>query len=339
MREPMDRNLAFELVRVTEAASLAAARWMGRGNREAADQAAVDAMRYALQSVGMDGLVVIGEGEKDEAPMLYNGEIVGSGGLPAVDVAVDPIDGTTLLANGLPNAISAVAISKRGAMYDPPKGVFYMNKIAVGREAKGVIDINAPVAENLRNIALAKRYRVEDLTVVILDRDRHKQLINEVREAGARIKLISHGDIAGGVAPGMDETGIDVLMGIGGAPEAVIVACAIKCLGGELQCKLWPRNEQERQAGEAQGIDYNKVLTLDDLVSSEDVFFAATGVTEGEMLRGVRYTSTGAVTQSLAMRGLSGTVRMMEATHNFEKLMKITALPYQQSNGGLPTPQ
>lgn len=334
MREPMDRNLAFELVRVTEAAALASARWMGRGNREAADQAAVDAMRFALGSIAMDGIVVIGEGEKDEAPMLYNGERVGTGVPPEVDIAVDPIDGTTLLAKGLPNAISAVAIAERGSLYDPPKGVFYMDKIAVGPEARGVIDINAPVKENLRRIAAAKRYRVEDLTVVVLDRERHAKLINEIREAGARISLISHGDIAGGIAPAMEGTGIDVLMGIGGAPEAVVVACALKALGGELQCKLYPRSDKERAEGEAAGIDFNQVLTIDDMVKSSDVFFAATGVTQGDLLHGVRYTSTGAVTQSLAVRGASGTVRMIEATHNFEKLMKITSLPYQQVNGG-----
>ena len=326
MRQAMDRNLAFELVRVTEAAALSAAHWMGRGNREAADQAAVDAMRFALHSVDMDGVVVIGEGEKDEAPMLYNGEKVGNGLQPKVDVAVDPIDGTTLLAKGLPNAISAVAIAERGALFDATK-TFYMDKIAVGPAARGVIDINAPVAENLRRIAEAKRFRVEGLTVVVLDRERHEELIREIREAGARIMLISHGDIAGGLMPAFEETGIDVLMGVGGAPEAVITACALKCLGGEIQCKLWPHDDAERQRGEAAGFDFQRVLTTNDLVSGDDAFFAATGVTDGELLRGVRYFSGGAKTTSLAMRAHSGTVRVVEATHNFDKLKRITSLP------------
>ncbi|MHB1416429.1 MAG: class II fructose-bisphosphatase [Chloroflexota bacterium] len=328
----MDRNLAFELVRVTEAAALAAARWMGRGNREAADQAAVDAMRFALQSVGMDGVVVIGEGEKDEAPMLYNGEHVGTGVEPAVDVAVDPVDGTTLLANGLPNAISAIALAERGALYNP-KNIFYMNKIAVGPAARGAIDINAPVAENLRNIAKAKRYHVEDLTVVVLDRDRHKQLITDIREAGARIKLIAHGDIAGGLMPALEDTGVDVLMGIGGAPEAVVTACAMKSIGGEMQCKPWPRNEEDRKQGAHLGVDFEKVLTIDELVGGEDSFFAATGVTSGELLHGVTYSSSGAHTHSLVMRARSGTVRIIQSKHNFEKLMQITSLPYQDGRG------
>ncbi|MCL4368564.1 MAG: class II fructose-bisphosphatase [Actinobacteria bacterium] len=332
MREPMDRNLAFELVRVTEAAALDAAHWMGRGNREAADQAAVDAMRFALQSVDMDGIVVIGEGEKDEAPMLFNGERVGNGNQPLVDVAVDPIDGTTLLANGLPNAISAVAIAERGAMFNPT-GIFYMTKIAVGPSARGAIDINASPAENLHRIARAKGYRVDDLTVVVLDRDRHRQLISEIREAGARIMLISHGDIAGGLMPALEGTGIDVLMGTGGAPEAVVTACALKCMGGEIQCKLWPRNEEERRRGEVHGLDFDRVLTTDDLVAGDDIFFAATGVTDGELLRGVRFTSNGAKTASLAMRARSGSVRIVETTHDFAKSQKRQPLPYQRTNG------
>lgn len=328
MGQAMDRNLAFELVRVTESAAMACARWMGRGDKEASDQAAVDAMRFALQYVGMDGIVVIGEGEKDQAPMLYNGERVGSGTPPLVDVAVDPIDGTTLLAKGLPNAISAVALAPRGAMFNP-RNVFYMNKIAVGPSARGAIDINLSVAENLRSIAKAKRYRVEDLTVVVLDRDRHSRLISEIRQAGARIMLIAHGDIAGGLMPALEGTGIDVLMGIGGAPEGVITACALKCMGGEIQCKLWPRDEAERGRGQAMGLDFERVLTTGDLVAGEDVFFAATGVTDGELLRGVRYTEDGAKTYSLAMRASSGTVRVVEAVHRFEKLMRIASLPYQ----------
>jgi len=326
VRERMDRNLAFELIRVTEAAALDAARWMGRGNREAADQAAVDAMRHALHWVDMDGVVVIGEGEKDEAPMLFNGEQVGNGAAPQVDVAVDPIDGTTLLANGLPNAISAIAIAERGALFNPT-GIFYMNKIAVGPTARGVIDIDATVAENLRNVARAKRLRVEDLTVVVLDRDRHSQLIAEIRETGARIKLISHGDIAGGLMPAIEGTGMDVLMGIGGAPEAVITACALKCLGGEIQCKLWPRNEEERLQGKANGLDFDRVLTTDDLVDGDDTFFAATGVTDGELLRGVQYTTEGARTYSLAARARSGTVRVLESTHKFDKLLRMRSQP------------
>jgi len=328
VRKPMDRNLAFELVRVTEAAALAAARWMGRGSRESADQAAVDAMRFALRSVGMDGIVVIGEGEKDEAPMLYNGETVGNGTPPLVDVAVDPVDGTTLLAKGLPNAISAIAIAERGALFNP-KNIFYMDKIAVGPEARGAIDINLSVAENLHRIAEAKRYRVEDLTVVVLDRDRHNKLIGEIREAGARIKMISHGDIAGGLMPALPDTGMDVLMGVGGAPEAVITACALKCLGGEIQCKLWPRNDEDVRLAEARGLDVKAVLKTTDLADGDDTFFAATGVTDGELLKGVRYTSDGAWTQSLAMRARSGTVRTMDSHHHFSKLMRISALAYQ----------
>jgi len=324
----MDRNLAFELVRVTEAAALAAARWMGRGNREAADKAAVDAMRYALQSVDMDGIVVIGEGEKDEAPMLFNGERVGKGCPPAVDVAVDPIDGTTLLAKGLPNAISCVAVGERGSFFDPA-GLFYMNKIAVGPAAKGAIDINASVAENLHRIAEAKRFHVEDLTVVVLDRDRHEGLVNEIRAVGARIKLIGHGDIAGGLMPAIEGTGIDVLMGVGGAPEAVTTACALKILGGDMQCKLWPRNGEDRRRCEDAGLDIDRVLTIEDMAQGDDLFFAATGVTDGELLQGVRYTSQGVKTSSLAMRGRSGTVRLLEATHNFDKLLRITQLPYK----------
>lgn len=329
MREPMDRNLAFELVRVTEAAALNAAHWMGRGNREAADQAAVDAMRHTLQSVNMDGVVVIGEGEKDEAPMLFNGEKVGNGNSPLVDVAVDPIDGTTLLAKGLPNAISAVAIAERGALFDPT-GMFYMNKITVGPSARGAININDSPAGNLRRIARMKRYRVSDLTVVVLDRPRHEHLIAEIREAGARIMLISHGDIAGGLMPALEGTGIDVLMGVGGAPEAVITACALKCMGGEIQCKLWPRTEDERRKGEANGIDFERVLTTDDLAAGDDMFFAATGVTDGELLRGVRFSSKGAKTSSLAMRCKSGTVRMVESTHSLAKLYRRRILPEQR---------
>ncbi|MCL5109384.1 MAG: class II fructose-bisphosphatase [Chloroflexi bacterium] len=328
MRKPMDRNLAFELVRVTEAAALNAAHWMGRGDREAADKAAVDAMRFALQSVDMDGIVVIGEGEKDEAPMLFNGEIIGNGSPPLVDVAVDPVDGTTLLAKGLPNAISAIAIAERGAMFKPVN-VFYMNKIAVGPEARGAIDIRLSVAENLHRIAEAKGYRVEDITVVVLDRERHANLVQEIRDVGARIKMISHGDIAGGLMPALENTGTDVLMGIGGAPEAVITGCALKCLGGEIQCQLYPRDEEEKRRAEEVGMDFDRILYTDDLVSGDDIFFAATGVTEGELLRAVRYTASGAKTSSLAVRARSGTMRFIESTHNFGKLLRISSLKYE----------
>jgi fructose-1,6-bisphosphatase II len=314
---PLERNLALELVRVTEAAALHAARWMGRGDKEAADQAAVDAMRNALRFVDMDGVVVIGEGEKDEAPMLYIGERVGTGRPPKVDVAVDPIDGTNLTAKGLPNAITVVALAERGSMYYDPH-IVYMQKIAVGREAKGAIDINAPANDNLVRIARFMDRNVEDLTVVVLDRPRHEQLIEDIRMSGARIKLITDGDVAGAVMAAMPgDTGVDVLMGIGGTPEAVLAACALKCLDGEMQCKLWPRTDDERQkAIEAGNQDLDRVLTLDDLVGSDDVFFAATGITPGEFLRGVRYHGDYAETYSIMMRSRSGTMRRFETHHH-----------------------
>ena len=329
MREPLDRNLAFDLVRVTEGAAMAAAHWMGRGNKEAADKAAVDAMRYALQFVNMDGIVIIGEGEKDKAPMLYNGERVGAGVPPLVDIAVDPIDGTALLANGLPNAVSAVAIAERGALFDP-RGIFYMNKIAVGPAAKGAIDINASVTENLRRIAAAKRMHVEDLTICVLDRERHRDLIAEIREVGARLRLIVHGDLAGGLMPAMADTGVDALMGIGGAPEAVITACALKCMGGEIQGKLWVDPNDPRTKGRTAGVDFDRVLTTDDLAAGDDIFVAVTGITDGELLRGVRYTSAGAMTSSLAMRARSGTVRTIDSIHNFAKLSSIGVMTFQR---------
>lgn len=314
---PLERNLALELVRVTEAAALHAARWMGRGDKEAADQAAVDAMRRALQFVDMDGVVVIGEGEKDQAPMLYIGERVGTGRPPKVDVAVDPIDGTNLTAKGLPNAITVVALAERGSMYYDPH-IVYMQKIAVGPDAKGAIDINAPVKDNLQRIARYTDKQVEDLTVVVLDRPRHEELIGEVRECGARIKLITDGDVAGAVMAALPfDTGVDVLMGIGGTPEAVLATCALKCLGGEMQCKLWPRSEEERRkAIDAGNKDLDRVLTMDDLVSSDDVFFAATGITTGEFLRGVRYRGEMAETYSIMMRSRSMTMRRFETHHN-----------------------
>jgi len=327
MGQKPDRNLALELVRVTEAAALAAGRWMGRGDKRGADQAAVNAMRLSLNSIAMDGVVVIGEGEKDEAPMLYNGEVLGTGEPPLVDIAVDPIDGTRLTSLGLPGALSVVALSERGTMYFPGS-IVYMDKIAVGPEARGVIDINAPVAENLKRVAKAKKRDVDDLTVVILDRPRHEQLISEVRAAGARIKLIPDGDISGGLMTAIEDTGLDILMGIGGAPEAVITACALKCMGGEIQCKLWPRNEEERQKALDEGLDLERVLTTDDLVQGDNVFFAATGITDGELLQGVKYFGTGAKTYSIVMRSKSGTVRLVEATHKWEKLMRFSQIQF-----------
>ncbi len=309
-----DRNIAMELVRVTEAAALASARWMGRGDKEASDQAAVDAMRLVLNTIQMDGVIVIGEGEKDEAPMLYNGERLGTGEPPMVDIAVDPIDGTRLLSLGRPGSLSVVALSERGTMYAPGK-IVYMGKIAVGPEAKGVIDINAPVADNLRAIAKAKGKDLDDLTVVVLDRPRHEKLIADIRACGARIKLITDGDISGGLMAAIEDTGLDVLMGVGGSPEAVITACALKCIGGDMQCKLWPRNDEERRWAIENGRDPDQDLTIDDLVAGNNIFFAATGITDGELLKGVRYFGHGAKTYSLSMRSKSGTVRYIEATH------------------------
>jgi fructose-1,6-bisphosphatase II len=322
-----DRNMALELVRVTEAAAMAAGRWMGRGDKNAADGAAVEAMRFMLNTVRMDGVVVIGEGEKDEAPMLYNGERLGSESEPQVDIAVDPIDGTRLTAMGLPGAVSVVAVAERGTMYDP-RHIFYMNKIATGPEAAGEIDIEAPVRENLARVAKAKRKSVEDITVVILDRPRHEGLIKEVRSAGARIRLIQDGDISGALTTCMPESGIDLLLGIGGSPEAVVSACAIKCVGGNMVCKLWPRNDDEASRCRELGMDLDAVLGLDDLVNSNNVFFAATGVTDGELLRGVRYEGERIRTHSLVMRSLSGTIRYIEAIHRLSKLQTISDISY-----------
>ncbi|HZS87935.1 MAG TPA: class II fructose-bisphosphatase [Chloroflexota bacterium] len=333
MAEHLDRNLGLELVRVTEAAALAAGRWMGQGNKEAADQAAVDAMRYALETVDMDGVVVIGEGEKDEAPMLYIGEQIGNGQPPRTDIAVDPIDGTTLLSKGLPNAMAVVALAERGSMYYPPN-IVYMEKIAVGPAGRGRISILASPAENLKALADAKDCDISDLTVIILDRPRHENLIRQVRDAGARIKLISDGDVAGALIAAMEEhTGVDLLMGIGGAPEAVIAACALKCVDGDMQCRLWPRSEEEKQAAIARGLDpseFERVLTIDDLCASDNVFFAATGITNGELLRGVQYYGRGARTYSLSMRSRSGTARWIEAQHRWERLMAYTGSTYDQ---------
>jgi fructose-1,6-bisphosphatase II len=322
-----DRNLAMELVRVTEAAALAASRWMGRGDKEGADGAAVDAMRIVLDSVPMDGIVVIGEGEKDEAPMLYNGERIGDGSPPETDIAVDPIDGTTLTAKGRGNAISVIAVSPRGTMFDPGPCV-YMEKIAVGPECVGVIDITKSVTENLEAVARAKNETVRDVTAVILDRDRHQDLIAEVRAAGARIRLIADGDVAGAISTAWPDTGADILFGIGGTPEGVIAAAALKCMGGELQGRLWPRNEDERAAAVAQGYDLERVLSTDDLVSGDNCFFAATGITDGDLLRGVHYDARGASTQSLVMRSKSGTVRRIDALHRLHKLREFASVDF-----------
>ena len=320
-RRPIERNVAMELVRVTEAAAMAAARYLGTGNKKLIDQAAVDAMRYVLGYIRMDGVVVIGEGEKDEAPMLYIGERIGDGSDLQVDIAVDPVDGTTLVAKGLPGAISAVALSARGTM-NCPRQFVYMNKIITGPEAKDVIDINVSVAENLNNIAKAKKQKVSELTVVVLDRPRHEQLLSEIRNAGARMKLIPHGDIGASIQAALPESGVDVLMGTGGTPEGVLSAAAIHCVGGGIQCKAWPRDDKEREAAEEAGVDLDMVYHTEDLIKSEDVFFAATGVSTGELLKGVRYFSGGVKTQSIAMRSLSGTIRWIDSIHNFERLDK-----------------
>jgi len=322
-RRPIERNIAMELVRVTEAAAMAAARFLGMGDKNLVDKAAVAAMRYVLGYIQMDGIVVIGEGEKDQAPMLYIGERIGDGSALHVDIAVDPIDGTTLVAKGLPGAISAVALSARGTM-NCPRQVVYVNKIVTGREAKDIIDIDASVAENLKNIAKAKQRKVSELTVVVLDRPRHEQLLSEIRSAGARVKLISDGDIAASIQAALPETGVDVLMGIGGTPEGVLSAAAILCIGGGIQCKAWPRDEKEREAAIADGVDLDRVYKIEDLINSEDVFFAATGVSSSELLKGVRYSSGGAETQSIAMRSRSGTIRWIDSWHNFERLDKLS---------------
>lgn len=320
-QEPIERNIAMELVRVTEAAALSAARHLGKGDKNLVDGSAVNAMRHVLGYVSMDGVVVIGEGEKDEAPMLYIGERIGDGSEPQVDIAVDPVDGTTLTAKGLPGAIAVVALSCRGTMHCPRYFV-YMNKIVVGPEAKGCIDIDAPVRENLKNVALALKKSIGEVTVVVLDRPRHAQLLDDIRSAGARVKLISDGDISASIEAILPDRDVDVLMGVGGTTEGVISAAAIQCMGGEIQCKAWPRDDAERQTGIERGEDVEKVYKTDDLISTDDVFFAATGVSSGDLFKGVRYFSGGAATQSLAMRGRSGTIRWIDSRHNFNKLDK-----------------
>ncbi|MEJ5255466.1 MAG: class II fructose-bisphosphatase [Acidimicrobiales bacterium] len=317
-----DRNIALELVRVTEAAALAAARWVGAGDKEGADAAAVDAMRLVLGTVPMDGVVVIGEGEKDEAPMLYNGEHIGDGTPPACDIAVDPIDGTTLTSKGRGNALSVIALSERGTMFNPGPCV-YMEKIAVGPACRGVIDITKSPTENLRAVADAKGVPVREVTAVILERDRHNDLIAEVRAAGARIRLIPDGDVAGAISTAWPDSGADILFGVGGTPEGVIAAAALKCMGGQIQGRLWPRNDEERRAAIDAGYDLDAVLDTDDLVAGDNCFFAATGITDGELLRGVRFSRDTATTQSLVMRSKSGTVRLINATHRAEKLRAL----------------
>ena len=327
VRRP-DRNLAMELVRTTEYAALACARWIGRGDKEGADGAAVDAMRTVVGTVQMDGIVVIGEGEKDHAPMLYNGEHVGDGTGPKCDVAVDPVDGTTLTAKGMPNAVAVMAVSPRGSMYDP-SAVFYMDKLATGPEAADLVDIRLPVAENIRRCAKAKGTAKEDITVCVLDRPRHQELVEEIRVAGARIKFIADGDVAGAIMAARPETGIDLMIGVGGTPEGIITACAMKALGGVIQGRLWPTTDEEKQKAIDAGHKLDAVLSTDDLVAGDDCFFVATGITDGELLRGVRYAHFGATTHSLVMRSRSGTVRTIASEHQFRKLSRYSSEDYR----------
>jgi fructose-1,6-bisphosphatase II len=330
-KEAPDRNLAMELVRVTEAAAMAAGRWVGRGDKNGGDGAAVDAMRHLIHTVSMRGVVVIGEGEKDEAPMLFNGEKVGNGEGPDCDVAVDPIDGTTLMAKGMPNALAVLAVAERGAMYDP-SAVFYMEKLAVGPEAADAIDITVPVAENIRRVAEAKEVGVADVTVCVLDRPRHAELITQIRRVGARVRFISDGDVAGAISAARPNTGVDMLVGIGGTPEGVIAAAALKCMGGAIQGRLWPQNDDERAKALDAGHDLDQVLTTDELVSGNNVFFCATGVTDGDLLRGVHYRAGGATTQSIVMRSKSGTVRMIDGYHRLTKLREYASVAFDLSD-------
>jgi fructose-1,6-bisphosphatase II len=329
--EAPDRNLAMELVRVTEAAAMAAGRWVGRGDKNGADGAAVNAMRQLIHTVSMSGVVVIGEGEKDEAPMLFNGEHVGDGMGPECDVAVDPIDGTRLAALGMGNAISVMAVAERGTMFDP-SAVFYMEKIATGPEAADVVDIRLPVAENVRRVAKAKRESPSDVTVVILDRPRHNAMVEEVRSTGARIKFITDGDVAGAIMAAREGTGIDLMLGIGGTPEGIIAACALKTLGGVIQGRLWPKDDDERQKAIDAGHDLDRVLVTDELVRGEDVFFVATGITDGELLTGVRYSGGCVRTHSMVMRSRSGTIRIIESEHKLDKLKAYASIDFGSAN-------
>jgi fructose-1,6-bisphosphatase II len=326
--EVPDRNLAMELVRVTEAAAMASARWVGRGDKNGADGAAVNAMRMLIGTVSMNGVVVIGEGEKDDAPMLFNGERVGDGTGAEADVAVDPIDGTTLAAKGMPNAISVIAVAERGAMYDP-SAVFYMEKLVVGAAAADAIDITAPIDWNLAQVAKAKGTKVADLTVCILDRPRHDVLVEQVRTAGARIKFISDGDVAGAIMAAREGTGVDLLAGIGGTPEGIIAACAMRCLGGSIQGRLWPRDDAERRRAMDAGHDLGRVLTTADLVTGDNIFFCATGITDGELMEGVRYTPEGPTTHSIVMRSKSGTIRDVRSEHRIEKLSGYASVDFR----------
>jgi fructose-1,6-bisphosphatase II len=326
-QERPDRNLALELVRVTEAAAMAAGRWVGRGDKNGADQAAVNAMRQLVSTVSMNGTVVIGEGEKDEAPMLYNGEIVGDGNGPDCDVAVDPVDGTTLCAKGMSNAVAVMAVADRGAMYDP-SALFYMQKLVTGPAAAGVVDLEAPVEHNIHAVAKAKGCSPEDVTVMVLDRPRHEGLVKEIREAGARIRFIVDGDVAGAIMAARDGTGVDLLLGIGGTPEGIIAASALKCMGGVILGKLWPRNDEERGRAIDAGHDLDRVLDTNDLVSGDNVFFVATGITDGELLEGVRYRAGGATTHSLVMRSKSGTIRSIHSDHQLTKLRAYSAVDF-----------
>ena len=329
--EVPDRNLAMELVRVTEAAAMASARWVGRGDKNGADAAAVNAMRMLIGTVSMNGVVVIGEGEKDDAPMLFNGERVGDGTGAEADVAVDPIDGTTLAAKGMPNAISVIAAAERGAMYDP-SAVFYMEKLVVGAAAADAIDITAPIEWNLAQVAKAKGTKVADLTVCILDRPRHDALVEQVRAAGARIKFIFDGDVAGAIMAAREGTGVDLLAGIGGTPEGIIAACAMRCLGGSIQGRLWPRDDAERRRAMDAGHNLNRVLTTGDLVTGDNIFFCATGITDGELMEGVRYTPEGPTTHSIVMRSKSGTIRDVRSEHRIEKLSSYASVDFRGVN-------
>ncbi|GGK00343.1 fructose-1,6-bisphosphatase [Pilimelia anulata] len=330
--QELDRNLALDLVRVTEAAAMAAGRWVGRGDKEGGDGAAVDAMRKLINSIPMTGVVVIGEGEKDNAPMLYNGERVGDGTGPEVDVAVDPIDGTTLMSKGMPNALAVLAVAERGAMYDP-SAVFYMEKLAVGPDCADVIDLDAGITENIRRVAKVKNTGVSDVTVCLLDRSRHSELVKEVRDAGARIRFISDGDIAGAISAARESSEVDLLVGIGGTPEGIVAAVALKCMGGAIQGRLWPRDAEEREKAIAAGHDLDRVLTTDDLVRGDNMFFVATGVTSGDLLKGVRYRSGGAYTQSIVMRSKSGTIRVIDSYHRLEKLRQYSAIDFDGRAG------